>query len=140
MFGGQMYVSRPHADLKGTQQCSLHHNRTLLLPSHTLCPALSPCRAPLAPPSRAPACCRSNASPALEGARAYTLPAQSELRFFVASGSTAQLMLTEGAAESFGVELQNQRLYTLTESNVAIFTWQGCTLQLAGELDLLRMH
>lgn len=39
------------------------------------------------------------------------------------------IQLVEGTAEIFGTELAVERTYTFTGANFAIFTWNGCMLE-----------
>jgi polyribonucleotide 5'-hydroxyl-kinase len=45
-----------------------------------------------------------------------------------------KLVLVKGTAEIFGTELIVQKEYFISESNIAIFTWHGCEITLAGNI------
>ncbi|KAI6951981.1 mRNA cleavage and polyadenylation factor IA/II complex, partial [Hortaea werneckii] len=73
--------------------------------------------------------------PAEEVARKENLPAQSEWRFEVAFGRPYSIKLLTGHAELFGVELAPSQTYNLSGYKGAIFTWQGCQLEITGEAE-----
>ena len=47
------------------------------------------------------------------------------------------LQLVEGEAEVFGTSLDLGERLTIGGQKLALFSWQGCTLQLQGEPDLM---
>lgn len=68
----------------------------------------------------------------------FKLDPDSELRFEVESkNEKVYLTLKSGLAEIFGTELVKGKLYEFTSgAKVAVFTWQGCTLELRGKPDV----
>jgi polyribonucleotide 5'-hydroxyl-kinase len=60
------------------------------------------------------------------------LQAGREWRFEVASGSTIEAKLIRGSAEIFGTELPQGHKFTFTGTKSAIYTWNGCTLEISG--------
>lgn len=68
----------------------------------------------------------------------YNLDADSELRFEIENkGEKVLLTLKNGLAEVFGTELVKGKQYEFTSgAKVAVFTWQGCTLELRGRTDV----
>ena len=63
------------------------------------------------------------------------LSPRSELRFEVGFNKIYKIRLTRGAAEIFGTELALNAVYTFTGAKGAVFTWEGCTLELQGEAE-----
>lgn len=47
------------------------------------------------------------------------------------------LQLVSGQAEVFGTALDLGERVTIGGQKVAVFTWEGCTLQLEGEPDMM---
>lgn len=74
-------------------------------------------------------------SPALQE---FKLDPDSELRFEVETkNEKVYLTLKSGFAEIFGTELVKGKLYEFSSgAKVAVFTWQGCTLELRGKPDV----
>lgn len=70
----------------------------------------------------------------------YDLEKETELRFEVESGVTAeqvQLEVLTGMAEIFGSELNRNKKYTFGPgSKIAVFTWQGCSVNLYGKPEV----
>lgn len=68
----------------------------------------------------------------------FKLDPDSELRFEVESkNEKVYLTLKSGFAEIFGTELVKGKLYEFTSgAKVAVFSWQGCTLELRGKPDV----
>lgn len=70
----------------------------------------------------------------------FDLEKETELRFEVESGESAeqvQLELLTGMAEVFGSELNRNKKYTFGPgSKIAVFTWQGCTVNLYGKPEV----
>uniref|UniRef100_A0A023F4J3 Protein CLP1 homolog n=2 Tax=Triatoma infestans TaxID=30076 RepID=A0A023F4J3_TRIIF len=66
------------------------------------------------------------------------LEADQELRFEVEQkNETVTLELKNGYAEIFGTELVKGKTYTFgIGAKLAVFTWQGCTLELKGRKDI----
>ncbi|KAJ2160248.1 Cleavage polyadenylation factor subunit clp1 [Coemansia sp. RSA 552] len=73
--------------------------------------------------------------PAAAGAsKDWVLAAGSELRFEVPFRKTIEVRVKAGTAEYFGTELGREATYTFSGGEAgAIFSWQGCTLAVAGE-------
>lgn len=69
----------------------------------------------------------------------YKLEADNELRFEVETkGEKVYLRLKNGLAEIFGTELVKGKTYEFTGgAKVAVFTWQGCTLEVKGKTDVI---
>uniref|UniRef100_A0A6B2L5X8 Protein CLP1 homolog n=1 Tax=Arcella intermedia TaxID=1963864 RepID=A0A6B2L5X8_9EUKA len=61
------------------------------------------------------------------------MPMMNELRFEVKSGQNLKVKLRDGLAECFGTELAKGKVYTFSDCNSCIFTWQGCVLEMDGE-------
>ncbi|KAJ2782615.1 Cleavage polyadenylation factor subunit clp1 [Coemansia javaensis] len=66
-------------------------------------------------------------------AREWVLKAGEELRFEVDFRRTVSVRLRAGHAEYFGAELGPEATYEFSGENGAIFSWEGCTLAVAGE-------
>lgn len=64
--------------------------------------------------------------------RTQSLPAFSELRFEVGFDKLYKIKLLSGFAEVFGTELATNVVNTFSGVKAAIFTWQGCSLELQG--------
>ncbi|XP_022915312.1 protein CLP1 homolog [Onthophagus taurus] len=66
------------------------------------------------------------------------LEADSELRFEIESKhEKVYLILKSGMAEVFGTELVKGKTYEFSSgAKVAVFTWQGCVLELKGKTDV----
>ncbi|TKA33803.1 hypothetical protein B0A50_00640 [Salinomyces thailandicus] len=73
--------------------------------------------------------------PVEQAARKEDLEAQSEWRFEAAFGQPYSIKLLSGHAELFGVELAPGQTYSLAGCKGAIFTWQGCQLEISGEAE-----
>ncbi|KAJ2903081.1 Cleavage polyadenylation factor subunit clp1, partial [Coemansia aciculifera] len=56
-----------------------------------------------------------------------------EFRFEVDFKHTVEIKLKRGNAEYFGAELGREATYSFTGENGAVFSWEGCTLSVAGE-------
>ncbi|XP_050294853.1 protein CLP1 homolog [Anthonomus grandis grandis] len=69
----------------------------------------------------------------------FKLDADNELRFEVESkGEKVYLTLKSGLAEIFGTELVKGKTYEFTAgAKVAVFTWQGCTIEVKGKTDVI---
>ncbi|KAK4494873.1 hypothetical protein PRZ48_014229 [Zasmidium cellare] len=67
--------------------------------------------------------------------RTETLQPQSEWRFEVAFSQNYSIKLESGSAELFGVELAPKQTYTFSGFKGAIFTWQGCQLEITGNAE-----
>ncbi|QIW98790.1 hypothetical protein AMS68_004308 [Peltaster fructicola] len=77
----------------------------------------------------------STADPQSTVARTETLQPRTEWRFEVAFGRSYTIKLTSGTAEHWGTELATDITYTFTGYKGAIFSWQGCTLEVAGTAE-----
>lgn len=68
----------------------------------------------------------------------FKLESDSELRFEVESkNEKVFLTLKSGLAEVFGTELVKGKQYEFAAgAKVAVFSWQGCTLELKGKTDV----
>jgi polyribonucleotide 5'-hydroxyl-kinase len=74
-------------------------------------------------------------SVAAQVARTEKLGERTEWRFEVAFGKQYTIKLTNGDAELWGTELAPNQTYTFSGYKGAIFTWQGCTLEVLGEAE-----
>eukprot|EP01097_Dermamoeba_algensis_P005002 TRINITY_DN3188_c0_g1_i1.p1 TRINITY_DN3188_c0_g1~~TRINITY_DN3188_c0_g1_i1.p1 ORF type:complete len:423 (-),score=70.73 TRINITY_DN3188_c0_g1_i1:217-1485(-) len=63
----------------------------------------------------------------------FSLQKEHELRVEVAINQTASLTMSRGTAEIFGAEIAENRKYTFTGVNIAVFTWHGCNIEVVGE-------
>lgn len=70
--------------------------------------------------------------PPPRGAR-YSLDAECELRIEVPFNQSASVTLQSGCGEIFGAEMSAEKEYKLTGTNIAIFTWHGCTIDVDDE-------
>jgi polyribonucleotide 5'-hydroxyl-kinase len=68
-------------------------------------------------------------------ARHETIEARSEWRFEVGFNQRYHIKLESGSAELFGVELAPRQTLTFSGYKGAIFTWQGCQLELSGDAE-----
>ncbi|TGZ84796.1 Clp1-domain-containing protein [Ascodesmis nigricans] len=64
--------------------------------------------------------------------RTITINAGREWCFEVSHGSTLELKLTHGTAEIFGTELPLSQKFTFSGTKAAVYTWNGCTLEITG--------
>eukprot|EP00040_Diaphanoeca_grandis_P040724 m.262074 g.262074 ORF g.262074 m.262074 type:complete len:421 (-) comp44279_c0_seq1:117-1379(-) len=62
----------------------------------------------------------------------HVVPKSAELRIEVLQNKQVVIKVVEGTAEIFGAELVAQKKYTLSEGNVAVFSWHGCTVEITG--------
>ena len=65
----------------------------------------------------------------------WTLRAESELRMEVdvTSGIPLVVVLRDGSAEVYGIEMAAGREYIFRDGdNIAVYTWYGCTLETSG--------
>ncbi|KAG8233599.1 hypothetical protein J437_LFUL001010 [Ladona fulva] len=69
----------------------------------------------------------------------FKLDPDTELRFEVESkNEKVSLELKSGMAEVFGTELVKGKAYIFTfGAKIAVFTWQGCTVELKGKTDVV---
>jgi polyribonucleotide 5'-hydroxyl-kinase len=70
------------------------------------------------------------------GPRVWTLEGEEELRIEVAKSATFSLLLKEGNAEIFGVELPENAEVNFTGVKLAVFTWYGCVLETKGDAQV----
>lgn len=81
-----------------------------------------------------------DAPPAGKVSTRFDLEKETELRFEVESGEAGeqvQLELLTGMAEVFGSELNRNKKYTFGPgSKIAVFTWQGCSVNLYGKPEV----
>jgi len=63
--------------------------------------------------------------------KTYRLEARTELRLKV-SGDPLTVRLLEGSAEVFGAELADEKPYKLSHGSCAIYTWEGCMIEVTG--------
>lgn len=68
------------------------------------------------------------------------LKSETELRCEIGEGETLTVKLILGTAEVFGLELLVGKEYTFSDENVAIFSWYGCTLEVAGTCSQERLY
>lgn len=68
-------------------------------------------------------------------ARTENLQPQTEYRFEVPFSATYTIKLLFGHAEIFGSELAVGQPYTFSGCKGAVFTWQGCSLEMQGESE-----
>ncbi|KAK0259640.1 Cleavage polyadenylation factor subunit clp1 [Friedmanniomyces endolithicus] len=73
--------------------------------------------------------------PSEQIARREDLPPQAEWRFEAAFSQQYTIRVLHGHAELFGVELANNQTYNLSGCKGAVFTWQGCQLEVTGEAE-----
>ncbi|RMZ87097.1 hypothetical protein DV736_g5678, partial [Chaetothyriales sp. CBS 134916] len=64
----------------------------------------------------------------------HQLAKDSEWRFEVAVGKYVQVKILTGTAELFGTELVLSNPYIFTGAKAAIYTWQGCTFEVSGDV------
>ena len=74
-------------------------------------------------------------APAIETNKIETLAARTEYRFETSFGSPTTIKLISGIAELFGTELAPNIEYTFRGTKGAIYTWEGCTLEIKGSLE-----
>lgn len=67
--------------------------------------------------------------------RTETLAPRTEWRFEVAFQRHYSIRLISGNAEIFGVELGPNQVYSFSGWKGAVFSWQGCELELSGEAE-----
>lgn len=70
----------------------------------------------------------------------YVLPPETELRIEVPFDRSATIILVSGSSEIFGTELATSKEYRFSGTNIAIFTWHGCTVDVNDEgsqLDII---
>ncbi|KAJ2519815.1 Cleavage polyadenylation factor subunit clp1 [Coemansia sp. RSA 1939] len=58
-----------------------------------------------------------------------------EFRFEVGFRSRIDIRLVQGHGEYFGAELGPEATYTFSGENGAVFSWEGCTLRVAGDCE-----
>ncbi len=60
-----------------------------------------------------------------------------ELRMEVAWGKQVHLQLLKGQAEVFGTSLDLGERVSIRGQKVAVYSWQGCLLELEGDPDVM---
>ena len=76
----------------------------------------------------------------LPSGQRYTLSPETELRIEIPFNQSATVALVSGSGEIFGAELAISKEYRFSGTNVAIFTWHGCTVDLndgGSQLDII---
>ncbi|KAL8690779.1 MAG: hypothetical protein Q9218_003853 [Villophora microphyllina] len=66
----------------------------------------------------------------------HGIPAETEWRFEVAFEAKIEIKLLVGTAEIFGTELAQKQTYTFSGTKAAIYTWHGCTIEVAGDCQV----
>ncbi|KAL8953152.1 MAG: hypothetical protein Q9222_000973 [Ikaeria aurantiellina] len=66
----------------------------------------------------------------------YDVPEGTEWRFEVQFGSNVEIRLLSGTAELFGTELAQKQTYTFSGTKAAIYTWHGCSIEVAGDCQV----
>ncbi|KAI5362892.1 Putative pre-mRNA cleavage complex subunit Clp1, P-loop containing nucleoside triphosphate hydrolase [Septoria linicola] len=82
-----------------------------------------------------PAAQLTNAAATAQAARVESLQPQQEWRFEVGFKQQYSIKLESGQAELFGVELAQKQTYTFSGCKGAVFTWQGCQLEVSGNAE-----
>jgi polyribonucleotide 5'-hydroxyl-kinase len=67
--------------------------------------------------------------------RVYNLNPETELRFESSFTAPVSIKLVHGSAELFGTELAPNTVYILKGAKAAVFTWQGCRVELTGTTE-----
>ncbi|KAF2723848.1 hypothetical protein K431DRAFT_282540 [Polychaeton citri CBS 116435] len=67
--------------------------------------------------------------------RTESLEPRTEWRFEVSFAGSYTIRLLSGTAEIFGSELAPNLLYSFSGVKAAVFTWQGCRLEIEGEAE-----
>eukprot|EP01132_Coremiostelium_polycephalum_P004686 gene4686-5852_t len=65
----------------------------------------------------------------------HELKAQQELRYEIEFETKGYIKLLSGTAESFGTELAVGRQYNISATKGAIFTWQGCKIEISSNAN-----
>ncbi|KAE8743038.1 hypothetical protein FOCC_FOCC011361 [Frankliniella occidentalis] len=69
--------------------------------------------------------------------QSFELGPENELRFEVDGKNKVIMSVRAGMAEVFGTELVKEKAYTfLAGSKIAVFTWQGATIELRGKTEV----
>ncbi|CAI6276496.1 unnamed protein product [Periconia digitata] len=71
--------------------------------------------------------------PPVPSSRQQDLAANTEYRFEVGFSRSLTIKLVSGTAEYFGTELAPSQSYTFQGTKGAVFTWQGCRLEISGD-------
>lgn len=69
----------------------------------------------------------------MEGSRTYCLRPESELRLEVSHGDSLDFALLKGTAEVYGCEMLLGRTYHISGDKIAVFTFDGATLEVRGK-------
>jgi polyribonucleotide 5'-hydroxyl-kinase len=78
---------------------------------------------------------QAQAAPIATLPRQHNLNPETELRFESSPNSELKIKLLSGTAELFGTELAPNTEYTFNDAKGAIFSWQGCRLEVAGNTE-----
>lgn len=70
-----------------------------------------------------------------QASRTEHLEPRTEWRFEASFQQHCNIRLLSGTAEIFGVELALNQLYSFSGSKGAIFSWQGCQLEVSGDAE-----
>lgn len=76
-----------------------------------------------------------NAPEVLEINKVENLAPNTEYRFETSFNHPATIKLVTGTAELFGTELAPNIAYTFRGTKAAIYTWEGCSLEITGSLE-----
>lgn len=79
---------------------------------------------------------RESVTPSFQGpltTKTQSLAENTEYRFEVPFSRTVRIKLVTGTAELFGSELAQNRQYSFTGVKAAVYTYQGCILEIEGE-------
>ena len=63
----------------------------------------------------------------------YVIPAENELRCEVRDSCKLTIILREGVAEIFGIDMIKNSEYTFVDQYVAVFSWYGCKVDVKVE-------
>jgi polyribonucleotide 5'-hydroxyl-kinase len=74
-------------------------------------------------------------APVVETKKIETLSARTEYRFETSFSLSVTIKVIEGNAELFGTELAPNTAYNFKGTKGAIYTWEGCTLEITGNLE-----
>ncbi|KAL8712949.1 MAG: hypothetical protein Q9220_002807 [cf. Caloplaca sp. 1 TL-2023] len=66
----------------------------------------------------------------------YDIAEGTEWRFEVQFGSRIEIKLLSGSAELYGTELAQKQTYVFSGAKAAIYTWHGCSIEVAGDCQV----
>uniref|UniRef100_A0A6U0IA75 Protein CLP1 homolog n=1 Tax=Minutocellus polymorphus TaxID=265543 RepID=A0A6U0IA75_9STRA len=69
----------------------------------------------------------------LPNGQRFCLSPETELRIEVPFNQSATIVLVSGSGEIFGAELATSKEYRFSGTNIAVFTWHGCTVDINDE-------